>query len=178
MKIDISDLKHQPGAVMDFAGEEGLKGFDFMGEEISFAQPLHVTGTVTNTDVGYLVCGTVTAVLHRACGRCTELFTDSLEAHFDMLYRQIETAQHAPATRDESEETEDDVIYFKGNIIDLMDLIVESIVMAVPMRSICSEDCLGLCPVCGQNLNQETCTCAEENVDERLAALKELLNKD
>jgi uncharacterized protein len=180
MKIDISDLKHQPGATVAFAGEEGLKGFDFMGEEICFAQPLLVEGTVTNTDVGFLVSGTVTAVMCRECGRCTELFSDQVDAHFDMIYRQIEAPHHklANAPEEDAADGEDDVEFFKGNFIDLMGIIVESIVMAVPMRAICREDCQGLCPVCGQNLNEGSCTCAEEKTDERLTALKELLNKE
>jgi uncharacterized protein len=180
MKIDISDLKQQQGESVAFAGEEGFKSLDFMGEEICFVQPLQVEGTVTNTEVGFLVHGTASTVLSRQCGRCTEPFSDPLEVRFDMIYRQTESAHHAGSKQPTEEETdpEDDVEYFKGNTIDLKDLILESVVMAIPMRAICTEDCRGLCPVCGQNLNEKTCTCAEENVDVRLAGLKELLNKD
>jgi len=59
--------------------------------------------------------------------------------------------------------------------LDLAPLLREQAWLAIPMKPLCSPDCRGLCPHCGANLNHESCTCEEEQIDPRLALLKDLL---
>ena len=70
---------------------------------------------------------------------------------------------------------DDQVEFFENNRIDLGPLIREQLMMAVPMKGLCREECRGLCPICGQDLNQGTCQCQVEETDPRLAVLRDLL---
>ena len=62
--------------------------------------------------------------------------------------------------------------YYAGEIIDLVPLITEQIILQVPMKALCGETCRGLCPRCGVNLNLASCNCRNEDIDPRLAVLK------
>ncbi len=178
MRIDISELRKEQGSFLTFEGREKMAAIQFMGEEIRFPEPLQIEGSVTRTDVGYVVSGTVCGSMERQCGRCLERYTSDFSARFDMVFRPMETPPDVNRSSEEEHAPEEEVIFFRGNFIDLKDLIMESVIMEIPMKALCREDCLGLCPICGQNLNQGTCHCAGEKVDERMAALKQLLNND
>jgi uncharacterized protein len=64
--------------------------------------------------------------------------------------------------------------YYSGDMIDLDEILREQIILALPMYPRCVEECRGLCPVCGVDLNKETCDCQRDEVDPRLAVLKTL----
>lgn len=72
----------------------------------------------------------------------------------------------------------DEMILLQDFKLDLYELVFESIVLAMPTKHLCSEDCKGLCPVCGTDLNDSQCDCATKKVDPRLAALSELLKNN
>ena len=63
---------------------------------------------------------------------------------------------------------------FDGKVIDLDPIVREQLLLALPMSAVCTEDCKGLCTVCGQNLNEKQCGCDTRQVDPRLAALKNI----
>ena len=75
-----------------------------------------------------------------------------------------------------SEIQEDDLTtaFYENETIDLGQLMREQFYLALPMKPLCREDCQGLCPQCGTNLNRGTCTCRDNWIDPRLAALKEI----
>ena len=74
----------------------------------------------------------------------------------------------------EIDEGEAEIAFYEGSGLELKDILREYILLSLPMQRVCREDCLGICPVCGQNRNQNDCRCQSEAVDHRWAALKEL----
>jgi len=120
--------------------------------------------------------GRVRTELELPCSRCLEPFRMPVDASFDQLY----LPASAMATEPERELQEDDVdsSYYRDDQIDLNELIREQFYLVLPMKPLCVEDCKGLCPQCGTNLNTGTCDCATEWVDPRLAALKQLNTKE
>lgn len=119
------------------------------------------------------LAGTVKATVEIECDRCLTPLSVPVDQSFDLLY--------VPPTRpgtahDEKELGEDDlsVSFYQGQTIDLDDLVREQIELALPMGRICAEDCRGLCPQCGLNLNREQCDCSNEEIDPRWAGLKDL----
>ena len=70
-----------------------------------------------------------------------------------------------------------DIGYYSGSGLVLNDLLRETVLLALPMQLVCSEDCKGICPVCGSNRNVSGCECKEQVVDERLAGLAKLLQE-
>ncbi|MFZ5453462.1 MAG: YceD family protein [Thermodesulfobacteriota bacterium] len=104
-----------------------------------------------------LVRGTLQGHLQLACSRCLESYEAPVEADFDLLL--------APAPGRVSAEAEElsaadlDVDYYSGEVLDLEPIIREQIILLVPLKPLCREDCRGICPRCGAVLNLEACTC-------------------
>ena len=69
----------------------------------------------------------------------------------------------------------DDYIFIEDNKLDLLPPVEEQMMLEMPSKTLCREDCLGLCPKCGKNLNEGPCTCEKHETDPRLAVLKTLL---
>jgi uncharacterized protein len=65
--------------------------------------------------------------------------------------------------------------YLTGELLDLDRWAQDALVLAMPLRVLCREDCAGLCATCGTDLNHDTCSCVTETVDERWSALRALL---
>lgn len=77
----------------------------------------------------------------------------------------------------ENEEEDDDYIVVEDNVLDLDEFVYQEIQLFLPQKMLCSDDCKGLCPKCGKNLNKEKCGC-EKEVDPRMAALLQLLDEE
>ena len=119
--------------------------------------------------------GRLTTSLESICARCLEPLTQDVKREFDLLYRPL----GADAGRDEISVTdaEAEISYYEGEGILLDDVVREQILLTVPLKLTCREDCKGLCPHCGKNLNQEKCSCAVTWEEPRWAALKEIRGK-
>ena len=104
-----------------------------------------------------------------ACSRCLEELDLQVRAPIDFT---LHTGSRGPLPKElELTTAELDYDYFEGDEIDLSDTIYEGIVLAYPMKSLCHEDCRGLCPSCGTNLNKKQCSCAKGKGDPRFRAL-------
>lgn len=119
--------------------------------------------------------GWLAGTMQLACARCLEPVTQDVKRDFDLLYR----PQGADAGEPERPvtATEAEISYYQGGGLLLEDVLREQVLLAVPLKVICGEDCKGLCPYCGKNLNLEPCSCAEPLEDPRWAALKDIRGK-
>ena len=120
----------------------------------------------------FRLTGTARTELELACGRCLEPFRMPFEGQIDVRYLPASEL----STEDEREVTEGDLDtgYYRDDQIDLNELLREQFYLALPMKPLCRDDCAGLCPQCGTNLNTGTCQCTSQWEDPRLAPLKEL----
>ncbi|MSO83708.1 MAG: DUF177 domain-containing protein [Acidobacteria bacterium] len=119
----------------------------------------------------FRLVGTVETELELACSRCLDPFRLSIAASFDLRYLPA-----AAASVDVEREVEDEDLetsYYRGDEIELNELMREQFYLALPMKPLCLEDCRGLCPQCGTNLNTGACGCAPVWEDPRLATLKD-----
>jgi len=127
-------------------------------------------------DDAHGVAGGMRTRLAVECSRCLEPFEVSVDTAFDLRY-----VPHAEdAGEDDVEVDEDDLAtaFYREGMVDLIDLMREQFVLALPMKPLCEEACKGLCAVCGTNLNKTQCGCAPKWEDPRLAPLKSLLSRD
>ena len=117
----------------------------------------------------------VETALDLECGRCIEPFT--LPVQSDFRYTLVPSRNHEAQKEELSEE---DVSFsrYRDDLIDLDVLVYEQIMLQVPMKPLCAEDCRGLCPQCGASLNAATCPCRPGAVDRRLEALKNFKVKE
>ena len=107
------------------------------------------------------------------CDRCTKEFHSVITSNYRMIYLFTQKVEH-------SENDKMDVVYLhpETDKIDLIEDIRDYVLLAVPMKKLCSEDCKGLCPKCGLNLNDGPCQCKEENIDPRWEPLLKLKLKN
>jgi len=150
-------------------------------EEYKVAAPVHLELDVHKDGEAYRVTGRVGTRLQLECGRCLEPFEIPVESAFELRYvPHVEPAAAGKAgdAEDEREVAEDDLTtaFYKEDSIDLGELMHEQFVLALPMKPLCREACRGLCVHCGTNFNTETCDCAPQWTDPRLAVLKGLRN--
>jgi uncharacterized protein len=108
------------------------------------------------------------------CARCLEPVVRVVDREFDLLYRPegIDGGEEERAVN----EADTEIGYYQGEGLLLEDVLREQILLALPMRLVCSDACKGLCPQCGGNLNVETCSCAPP-ADPRWQALNGLKDK-
>jgi uncharacterized protein len=121
------------------------------------------------------VAGEFSTRVELLCARCLEPIARDVAKKFDLLYR----PQGSDAGKEELSVTaaEAEIGYYRGEGLLLEDVLREQVLLALPLKAICRDDCRGLCPHCGKNLNQEQCKCAEPLEDPRWAALKDIREK-
>lgn len=165
-------LKSQTGTVqrVELDDEDRLELKD---EEATLAGP--VTGNVRlhRTNQGVFVDGKVHVPVRMECSRCLKPVTEELEFPLrEQYYPTVDVNTGAPLP------PPDDELAFpidRNHLLDLREAIRQNLVLALPMTALCKEDCAGLCPQCGKDLNNGPCDCRTETTDERFASLRELL---
>ncbi len=173
MKIDLKALKREKKDQVDLNFVVNLDTIDYYGDQIKLLSPIEVTGKLYVIDQRpYLNCR-FRAELLMNCSRCLKPSTYWLNETINA------ELVHEDFEEDEASDS-DDLIFYQDEMINLEEVIKESIYMNVPFQMLCAEDCRGLCVHCGKDLNVEQCQCAvaeeeEEISDPRLAKLKELL---
>jgi uncharacterized protein len=120
----------------------------------------------------YRVAGHLTGEIELACSRCLEPFTLPIASDFDLRY--VPRVENVGEGEREVEEDDLATAFYDDEQIDLTQLIMEQLQLALPMKALCSDACKGLCPNCGTNLNTGSCGCNLKWEDPRFAALRNL----
>ncbi len=130
---------------------------------IRLAGPVVLRATAYRAGDHVDVQGTVTAPVDLACDRCLAPVQKVLQADLRVFAERRELRDH----RSVQEVREDDVgiVYHDGRFVDLTDDVRQVLLVELPWRSVCREDCRGLCPRCGADLNEGPCRCGERTVD-------------
>ena len=165
MRLDLRDVIHTPDAKKSFQFQLDLSDQDFYGRR-PIVPPVLVQGCVTNHAGALVLEGTASSTLDLACDRCGKEFSREKVVKLDSLVAQ-----------ELEDEDNDDILLLDGTELDLTQAATEAFILAMDTKTLCSDDCKGLCAKCGANLNLGPCGCKPE-VDPRLAALAQLLDND
>ncbi len=133
--------------------------------DVDFSEPIIVTGYVKNMAGYMLLSARIEMTYNTMCARCAEPVTGKLEITFE---KDIATSEDVSSDND-------DYIIIEDKKLDVLPSVEEQIMLEMPSKTLCKEDCLGLCYKCGKNLNEGECSCEKHEVDPRLAILKTLL---
>lgn len=162
MLINISDLTgkkiNKKEVNISFENENII----FDKEEIEFAGPINIKGIFSMSGNIINFDGIMTTTLKLICSRCLEKFNYDTKIEL-----------HEVFSKAKDDEEENDIIPINNDEIDISSIVEENIIMSLPIKKLCSEKCLGLCPICGTNLNHSKCNCKKDDVDPRLAKLKD-----
>ncbi|MDD5924325.1 MAG: DUF177 domain-containing protein [Clostridia bacterium] len=107
----------------------------------------------------------VSFVYHGCCDRCGDEFERSIKNHFEHIL--VLTL---------SGDSDDEYIETPDYELELDELVTADVILDMPSKFLCKDDCKGLCAVCGKNLNNDKCSCNKDRTDPRLEVLKQLLN--
>jgi uncharacterized protein len=113
--------------------------------------------------------GSLKVSLELGCARCLDAVRMQLSPEFDLFYQSNSGSNLSGEIALTEMDTE--IGFFNGHFIDVVDIAREQILLALPMKPMCREDCKGLCPHCGGNRNVRDCGCQESEADPRLAPL-------
>jgi DUF177 domain-containing protein len=140
-------------------------------DDFRVAEPIALAFDIFKDKQQFRLVGTVKTTLELPCSRCLEPYTLPVDQRFDLRYQ-----PHAQNTGEGEREIEEDDLttaFYDNDEIDLGQLMREQFYLALPMKPLCSDDCKGLCPACGANLNRDACDCNRSWEDPCLAALKQ-----
>ncbi|MCQ2447873.1 MAG: DUF177 domain-containing protein [Oscillibacter sp.] len=162
MLIQVKSILHTPGKHLDFHFEMDLSDVEFAGR-YPISRPVIVEGEVRNrADVLYLEL-TAQTTLDAVCDRCGKAFLQEKVVPFRCIL--AEEVQN---------EDSDEIVLLEDDQVDVGELARTEFILEMDTKTLCSEDCKGLCPRCGADLNLGPCSCKKE-VDPRLAVLAKLL---
>ena len=156
MYINLSDL-NEIGGKKSVSQELDFHDLEFAGQEIEIKDGISIELDIYNTQDSFVVEGKIETILILTCSRCLEKYEDA---------KKIDVSEEV--LKSDMEDREE---------LFIDEIIVDNIILSLPMKPLCSEDCKGLCPICGQNLNEGECDCEVENIDPRLEKLKDFYDK-
>ena len=162
MKLELKQIFELVGERLPIEYDVDLSDYELYNTK-PFATPVHVTGEVFNEAGVVQISYTVRFTLKLPCDRCLDIFTRDYEYSFQEILVNEENPEN------------DEYIPVPGCLLELDDLVLSDVLLSLPAKQLCREDCKGLCPKCGVNWNHETCQCSQKEVDPRLAVLGELL---
>lgn len=134
--------------------------------EPSVSSPVSVIGSVVSRADMLILSMDVKGERALVCDRCAKEFSRVLSVPFEAC-----VVDHL-----DNEEDEDDFIVCEGDNLDIEELAVSIFILGFESKNLCSEDCKGLCHICGANLNEQACNCKDESIDPRLEILSQLLD--
>jgi uncharacterized protein len=138
--------------------------------EYHLDHPIRVDLSYYRAGTELFLSGDVEAKATACCARCAEEF--KLERH--RAFRYVFAPKAIGYDSDDAEQRSDDLEFsiYEGDDVDLTPLVREQVLLALTDRPLCREDCRGLCPQCGANLNESACGCRSEKFDPRLSVLR------
>ncbi|MCR1898149.1 DUF177 domain-containing protein [Irregularibacter muris] len=161
MIIDFSKLIKEEERHINFKDQVEVKEISDKNENIIFVSPLEVVGEGYLEEDTLVLQGNAESKVELSCGRCLEKFIYPLEFSFE-----------------EKISVSDKSFFITSGKIDFSSILWENIILNLPLQAICSEECKGICPKCGKNLNIEKCYCEDEDIDPRLVLLKDLFDEE
>ena len=168
MKILISEI---PDEGLEVSIDEKVES-----EIVRLISPVKGNLSIKKAGPEVLIEGDITASLELECSRCLKPFAAEVNAPVNVVYQPVDELEGEG--KHEVREEELETSFYRGDELDILELVKEQIVLNAPMKPLCREDCKGICPRCGADLNLTKCDCDTKEVDSRLEILKGLLRRE
>jgi len=163
--LNVAPALKNPGQLYPFSTEVFVEPTEVFGDAVCFA-PARLEGSALGAGETVKLHGSLAAEAVRHCARCLCEVRVPIRVDVDETFAR------------EADPDEPDRYPFEGSELDLTDCVHDNLVLELPIRVVCSEDCKGLCPVCGINRNLDSCTCLEGGVANPFSALKAMVEND
>ena len=175
MQLDLKQVFQLEGHTMPLEAELDLTAEELYGA-CPFRKPIKLSGRVENQSRIVMLRYHASVGYTRECDRCLDEATETYELDFEHILVAVEERDpHKASSEDFAEDTSDELVFVPDYRLELDELAREDILLMMPTRFLCRQECKGLCPKCGCNLNHTQCGCDRSEPDPRLAALRNLL---
>lgn len=162
--LELESIFNNEGSQLAINHKVDMSDYDIAGVH-PISVPVKVTGAVKNK-TGIVTIEANAKVTYKAnCDRCAT----PVEREYNIKVNHTLVTQL-------NDDSNDDFTIIKTMRLDLDEMVKEDVLLYLPVKFLCKDDCKGLCPMCGQNLNEASCSC-EKPIDPRLEVLKQLLDK-
>ena len=164
IKINVAEIKKHLTGSKSFQLEAEPAELDITVADLPLKGNVRIVGAMSNAGDVLLLEARLSAVVQRTCSRCLRAFTAETAASVIEKYYPVGSVG-----------VESDAYVYNTDLVDITEPLRESLLLAEPLRVLCKEDCLGICPVCGADRNVRPCGCDTGTIDPRLAALKQFI---
>ena len=174
MILEIADItSYKPDVYVLEGSIEKTEAGSLFGEGYDFPGSIQFKITAWKADGHITIKMTSIGTVILECARCLKPFEYIFNTEFMEDFVSVDSVQE----REDPEclHNEDFINSYSDNKIDLHDFIRDNIILSIPMNAVCDENCLGICSVCGADLNKDSCACSITNLDPRWEKLKQLL---
>ena len=161
--VNVVELLRWPGSTKDVDISVVADDLEFNDDRMS-DEPVHIALHLESLSNGVSVSGTASATWHGECRRCLAPIEQRMDVSVAEMYQQ--GTDYAPGAAD--------AYAIENDQINLLPMVRENLLLAVPLGPLCREDCPGFCPLCGADLSEESCGCENTASDPRWAALEGL----
>ncbi|MBR2499628.1 MAG: DUF177 domain-containing protein [Clostridia bacterium] len=166
MIYDVSSILKVTGAKICI--DENISELNGKAEKDLDLYDISVKGEIKNIGDVLEFSAKAKGNLKAECARCLKPVCTEFDIEFTEMLKNV----------DEEISDRDAVVVFEGNSVELSDVIESNILVNLSTKYLCREDCKGICPVCGADLNESDCDCEKDYIDPRLEGLKKLLEKN
>ncbi|MFA6309607.1 MAG: DUF177 domain-containing protein [Clostridia bacterium] len=160
MKIDVSEIKNIKNASLNIDITDTINGLSDTSNDYDFYKNANFIGKIENSDGVLKLKGRLKIAYKIKCFRCLKDVEDNLDIGIKEVF--------SKSNKDGYE----DIYLFEEDHIEIDDALRDNILLKLPMKKICRDDCKGLCASCGKDLNSEKCDCKRDEIDPRLEDLK------
>jgi uncharacterized protein len=167
MKINISKISRCEGIKENFDIIDNTQHeMVFNNQTFKTLPPLSVRGYAVNYEGKIEIDFEISSKVEMLCSRCIENYIGDIHVSSNHIFVK------------EGFQTDEEQQLYKGDEIDLTEIVLNEITAELPMKPLCTTDCKGLCPVCGKNKNHAECGCKAVEIDSRLQVLQKLLEDE
>ena len=169
MKIEFKRDSEDWGQTLKL--EEDPETLELRAEGASFEKPVKVNLSVSKSSTQLICRGKAETSAKLECSRCLSVYDQPVISDLDFVVDFTEGQQEF-----NSEEDNYFVVDPSSGFLQIDSMVREAILLALPLKPLCSKDCKGLCPICGTDLNKSECSCVKRETDPRWEKLKGLLD--
>lgn len=169
MKIEFREVK-AGGSRFSFSVPPA--DLELEADRFKFPEPVEVKLTAVKSGDEIIFQGTVSSLIEAECARCLELFEKRIGSKMQFVVQLLDIARPGDTG-------DDDFVVLPKNAedFDITDRVREAVILELPYKPLCKTSCRGLCPMCGQNLNEGDCGCTRDEPDERWDTLRKLFGQ-
>jgi uncharacterized protein len=168
MVIDVNEI---PKEGLHISQDFDFVSLDLVEEDAVFLEPTKAVVEIKKVGSEVVVKGRIATRLSFVCSRCLRPFEYCVDSAFDLVYLPEELSE----MKEELDEKDLDRFFYYQEQLDLREIVLEQLNLSFPLRPLCSENCEGLCPICGEVIHNGRCACEVKESDPRLEKLKSFL---